>query len=278
MTLGLINKILPFSSVDGPGNRMIIFLQGCSFNCLYCHNPETINLCCSCGGCIAACPSGALSKVDGMVIRDSNKCVNCDTCLKACRRSSSPKAVSMTVQDVMQQIIKVKSFLSGITVSGGECTLQSEFLTELFKEVHRLGLTAFVDTNGSNDFEAMTGLSSIMDAAMLDIKSFDDKEHRMLTGRTNDIVIRNAQYLARINKLYEVRTVIVPELLNNSRNVDGVSRLIASLNPDIRYKIIKYRPIGVRHNLINSPTPSAELMEELKTIAKKNGCKNVIVV
>ena len=38
-----INKILNFSSVDGPGNRLVVFTQGCNFNCLYCHNPETID-------------------------------------------------------------------------------------------------------------------------------------------------------------------------------------------------------------------------------------------
>ncbi|HPW42155.1 MAG TPA: 4Fe-4S cluster-binding domain-containing protein, partial [Bacillota bacterium] len=49
MAEALVNKILPFSSVDGPGNRTVIFFQGCNFNCLYCHNPETINRCTGCG-------------------------------------------------------------------------------------------------------------------------------------------------------------------------------------------------------------------------------------
>ena len=41
---GIINKIIPFSNVDGPGNRLSIFFQGCNFDCLYCHNPETIKI------------------------------------------------------------------------------------------------------------------------------------------------------------------------------------------------------------------------------------------
>ena len=56
-----INRIIPFSNVDGPGNRFAVFLQECNVNCLYCHNPETINRCNSCGICITTCPAGALS-------------------------------------------------------------------------------------------------------------------------------------------------------------------------------------------------------------------------
>ena len=143
VTKGLVNRILPFSSVDGPGNRTAIFLQGCNFNCLYCHNPETINICNNCGTCINACPHKVLSSKDTKVFWNKSVCTNCDECLKACGRNSSPKAISMTVVDVLKEIKKTKSFISGITVSGGECTLQAEFLTELFTEVKKMGLTYF---------------------------------------------------------------------------------------------------------------------------------------
>ena len=55
-----VNRILPFSSVDGPGNRTVVFLQGCGFDCKYCHNPETRNLCISCGDCVGKCPAHAI--------------------------------------------------------------------------------------------------------------------------------------------------------------------------------------------------------------------------
>ena len=54
-----VNKIIPFSAVDGPGNRTAVFLQGCNFDCRYCHNPETRNLCRNCGSCVEKCPKGA---------------------------------------------------------------------------------------------------------------------------------------------------------------------------------------------------------------------------
>lgn len=278
MNKGLVNRILPFSSVDGPGNRTVVFFQGCSFNCMYCHNPETINRCIGCGECFDVCPAGALIRGCNIVDWKSDKCIGCDACLKACRFKSSPKAILMTVSDIMKTVNRVKPFISGVTVSGGECTLQQEFLIELFGEVHKLGLTAFVDTNGCVDFSEVSELTDAMDAAMLDIKSFDEAEHIRLTGMSNKTVIKNAEYLANKNKLYEVRTVIVPGLLDNRRNVDKISRLMASLNPDIRYKLIKYRPVGVIESMKSVPVPTDGEMAELKELAALNGCRVIITV
>lgn len=278
MIKGLVNKIIPFSFVDGPGNRIAIFLQGCNFNCLYCHNPETINQCNNCGLCVSACHYNALSIVDRKVTWDKSVCEKCDECLKACNRNSSPKAVEMTVEELTEEVKKVKSFISGMTVSGGECTLQADFLTELFKEAKKLGLTTFADTNGYIPLSDKKGLLEVMDKAMVDIKSFDSEEHKMLTGKDNATVLENVRFLASIDKLFEVRTVIVPEVLDNYHNVDQISKLIAGLNPNIRYKIIKYRPLGVRTNMIQSYTPSDETMEELCNIARANGLKDIVLL
>ena len=278
MAEALVNRILPFSSVDGPGNRTVIFLQGCNFNCLYCHNPETINRCTGCSLCVSVCPAGALSSRSGKIVWDSASCAGCDACLAACNSKSSPKAVLMTVDEIIKKIERVKLFISGITVSGGECTLQKEFLAELFEKVHELELTAFVDTNGSTDFSKEKKLTDVMDKAMLDIKSSDEEEHKMLTGMTNKTVLKNAEYLAKLGKLYEIRTVIVPGILDNRRNVTETGRLIAELDADIRYKLIRFRPVGVLDNMKKVEMPSDELMEEMKASAEEKGCKNVIVV
>lgn len=278
MSKGSVNKIIPFSLVDGPGNRTAIFFQGCNFNCLYCHNPETIKKCSQCGTCVHSCRFNAISIVGDSVIWDEEKCKGCGECIKVCPNGCGPKAKEMSVNEILREITKVKSFISGITVSGGECTLQKEFLVDLFEEVRKLGLTIFVDTNGSTDFSKNKELIDLTDMVMLDIKSFDNAEHKKLTERDNDMVLKNARYLASINKLYEVRTVIVPGVLNNFNNVNEISKLIASLDPEIRYKLIKYRPIGVRTEKIETVQPDNEMMEELKGAATRNGCKNVIVV
>ena len=228
--------------------------------------------------CISACNYKALQSEAYKVVWDKTVCSKCDECIKSCKRDSSPKALNMAVEEVVDEIEKNKLFISGITVSGGECTLQSEFLVNLFREVKKLGLTCYIDTNGSVPLWEYEDLVNVTDMAMVDIKSYDSAEHKMLTGMDNATVIENVKYLAKLNKIYEIRTVIVPGVLDNYNNVDKISKLIESLNPNIRYKLIKYRQIGTRNEMINSYTPNDETMEELGALATSNGCKNIVVV
>lgn len=276
--IGYVNKIIPFSNVDGEGNRMAIFLQGCNYNCLYCHNPETINRCINCGECVHACEYGALSMVDGKVQYDIDKCVNCDACVATCRKNSSPKITKITASELMIKIEKVKLFISGITVSGGECTLQRDFLKELFTKVKSLGLTTFIDTNGSTSIYKDKELLEVTDKTMIDLKTFAPEENKMLTGVTNETVIKNIRELGKLDKIYEIRTVVVPEVLNNKYTVDMGSKLLAEINPNIQYKLIKYRPMGVRKELLETTVPANDYMKELESIARANGCINTIIV
>ncbi|WP_346869171.1 YjjW family glycine radical enzyme activase [Clostridium sp. UBA5119] len=276
--IGYVNKIIPFSNVDGEGNRMAIFLQGCNYNCLYCHNPETINRCINCGECVHACEYGALSMVDGKVQYDIDKCVNCDACVATCRKNSSPKITKITASELMIKIEKVKLFISGITVSGGECTLQRDFLKELFTKVKSLGLTTFIDTNGSTPIYKDKELLEVTDKTMIDLKAFYPEENKMLTGHTNETVIKNIRELGKLDKIYEIRTVVVPEVLKNNHTVDMGSKLLAEINPNIQYKLIKYRPMGVRKELLETTVPTNDYMKELESIARANGCINTIIV
>lgn len=272
-----VNKIIRFSSVDGPGNRSAIFFQGCGFHCRYCHNPETINPCNGCGQCVPVCPVNALSQQGRAIRWDSGRCIGCDRCINTCRFSSSPRIRWMSAQQVIEELAPALPFIEGITVSGGECTQQHRFLAGLFHQIHALGKTAFVDTNGQTDFRTMPGLTQAMDYAMLDIKSVDPHEHRMLTGRDNAVVLGNAQYLLEMDKLYEVRTVIVPGLLDNHRTVAAVSRMIAGY-PRVHYKLLRFRSWGVRGQLAQTPSPDEALMQSLLALAQSNGAKSVTVI
>ena len=275
---GYLNKIIPFSSVDGPGNRTAIFLQGCNFDCVYCHNPETINHCINCSFCVSSCPNQALSinREERRILFNAKLCVECDACIKKCHRNSTPKYKVMSADDIIQEIKNYRPFIQGITVSGGECTLQPTFLIELFIKAKELGLTCFIDTNGSTDLSEQSDLMNLVDGVMLDVKVWDKTAHQKYIKATNEMVIKNLNYLVDCGKLYEVRTVVVPELFDNEETIRKVCEKISG--HDIRYKLIKYRHLGVRKNNLNLTSPTEEEMKKLETIAHNLGVLNTIIV
>ena len=252
-----VNRIIPFSNVDGPGNRTSIFFQGCPFNCLFCHNPETIRLCVNCGACVASCPAGALrTDTEGRVQWDDTRCVQCDTCLRVCPHSASPRVKWMTVEDVMLQVRRSAPYIRGVTTSGGECTLQNEFLIELFTEVRRLGKTCLIDSNGSFDFERDPRVLSVSEGVMLDVKAVEPAWSGTLISSPHDTVLNNLDYLLRAGKLYEVRTVIFPG--RDRENEETVRYVAEHIRDNCFYKIIRYRPYGVRE-------PYRKLLGEFET-------------
>lgn len=275
---GYLNKIIPFSSVDGPGNRTAIFLQGCNFNCVYCHNPETINHCINCSFCVNSCPVEALSinRQNRQILFNSKCCIECDTCTKTCHRNSTPKYKVATADEIIKEIENYRPFIQGITVSGGECTLQVDFLIELFTKAKEIGLSCFIDTNGSTDLSQQEKLMNLCDGVMLDVKVWDKETHQKYIKADNEMILKNLDYLVDCGKLYEVRTVVVPELFNNEETVTNVARKIK--NSTTRYKLIKYRHLGVRENKLNMTTPRDDYMNRLECLAHEAGCTNTIIV
>lgn len=239
-----INKIIPFSNVDGPSNRMAIFFQGCPFDCRFCHNPETIHMCNNCGDCVKTCPVKALSVKEGKVTWNKDLCVNCDTCLKTCSHDASPKITRMDVDELMEKIMEVSPYIQGITLSGGECTLHKQFIKELFPRVKALGLTTLLDSNGSLDFEENEDILADCDGVMLDIKAYDKDFSDWLIRYPNDVVLKNLDYLLAAGKLEEVRTLIFPD--RDKENEATVSYVAKTIKDRCRYKIIRYRQFGVR--------------------------------
>ena len=275
-----INKIIPFSSVDGPGNRTAIFLQGCNFNCKYCHNPETRNLCINCMDCVPVCPADALSDKDGKVIFAAEKCIACDNCIKVCKHGATPRIVRMTSKETFEKICENVPFIRGVTFSGGECTLYPDFMREVFVLCKQIGLGTMIDSNGSIDFKNFSNLLEVCDGVMLDIKAYDYNEHIKVTDVGNDIVLKNAKYLAGMGKLFEVRTVVVPELFDFRKTVDNVSKELAPFLKisNIRYKIISYRKNGVRKEYRDYKSPTNEEMNEAGEIAIKNGFSDIVLI
>ena len=266
-----VNRIVPFSSVDGPGNRTAVFLQGCNFNCRYCHNPETIRVCTHCGACVSVCPVGALRIEDGEVRYDWAKCKMCDACIHVCPHSSCPRIRNLSDEECMHEIEKQIPFIRG--------TLHRDFLVALSRRVRAHGLGFLLDSNGNYDFSADGELLNAVDGVMLDVKAWDAENHLRLTGADNDLVKRNLDFLATAGKLEEVRTVVAPDWMNPEETVEAVSRRLVSLGAaNTRYKIIRYRPMGVRSEYRDQSVPTKERLNALAERANALGIANTVLI
>ena len=291
-----VNNIIPVSMVDGPGNRTSIFLQACNIACAYCHNPETQRMCINCGICVPKCPVQALLFSDDIsvseekdkpydsheskkatVIWDPDKCIKCDTCINICPHFASPRIKWMDAAEVMVEIRKNIPFIRGITVSGGECLLYPEFLTELFTLAKEDNLTCMIDHNGTVDLSNYPALLEVTDGVMLDIKAWDSDKFYKLTDGNNDLVKKNLVTLAKVNKLEEIRIVCLPDEVDAEDIIKHIPIALDTDKIDNRLKLIRFRQNGVKGRLANTQPPTDEYMEDLRKLAKENGFTNIIV-
>jgi pyruvate-formate lyase-activating enzyme len=205
--LSRISDHLPFTWVDGPGNRIVFFFQGCNFDCVACHNPQTIPL-------------------------------------------ESVHMHVWSVDDVLARVRDSMPYISGVTVSGGEATLQHEFLIELFTRIKRdpefAHLTTFIDSNGHVTTDVWDALAPVTDGVMLDLKALDDGLHRELTGKSNDLVLASIRHLAGMGLLYETRLMLVPDVNDSDEQLHATATWLLDVDPEMRVKINHFHAHGTR--------------------------------
>lgn len=208
MTHALVADLVDASCVDGPGNRFVVFLQGCTFNCLTCHNPHTIGV----------------------------------------RPTVSTRAIDLA--DLHAEIASKAPFLSGVTVSGGEPTLQWSAVHELFQRLAAdpatAGLTRLVDSNGDADPDVWDVLATSMHGAMIDLKALDPDVHYLLTGRSNARVLATIEQLTELDRLAEVRLLIVPDVNDTPEQLAATAAWLTPLEPTPPTVVQGFRHTGTR--------------------------------
>lgn len=246
-----IVEIKRFAVHDGDGIRTTVFFKGCPLKCVWCHNPETISpkrqlafyrhKCISCGKCAEVCGCHTFS--ENMHRVDNKKCTVCGKCTKVCPQSALEIfGTEMSTDDICSVLLKDRDFYAesggGITLSGGECLLQSEACFEILKTMKQNEINTAVDTCGFVPKSAIDKVMPYTDTFLYDIKAIDEDVHIKCTGQSNKIILDNLIYLDSCGAKSEIRIPFVPSY--NAAQIKKIAAFLSMLKNIVRVRVLPY--------------------------------------
>ncbi len=249
MHKALIFDIKHNSLEDGPGIRSVVFFKGCPLNCAWCQNPEgkkqTLELwwesktCIGDGACIEVCPQNAIS-FDFPNFINRNLCNNCFSCVDVCpTKALKITANSMSVDEIISQIIPYKNYFTtsggGVTLSGGEATVQMKFVSKLLQSLKKLDIHTIIETAGYFDYEEFKELIlPYIDEIYYDIKFIDPQKHKQWCGVDNHLILDNFKVLHKQSLIQDFkllpRTALITNITDTKENISSIARFYSSLS------------------------------------------------
>lgn len=206
---GKIHSVESFGSVDGPGVRYIVFLQGCHMRCKYCHNPETWAM------------EGGEELTAKEVFDKAYRYRNYWKKNGGITVSGGEALLQIDFVIALFKLAKEKGVHTTLDTSGNPFTREEPF------------------------FSKFNELMKVTDLFMLDIKQIDDEKHKKLTGWTNSNILDLAQYLSDNGKAMWIRHVLVPGITTDDADLEKLRDFVSSLKTVERFEILPYHTLGV---------------------------------
>ena len=235
------------------------------------------------------CEARAISREGGRLVTDRQRCAACGSCAEAC--PAEARAIvgrELSTEQVMEEVSKDRVFYDqsggGVTFSGGEPFLQSEFLMSLLEAARARRIHTAVDTSGYVAPEAIRAAAELADLFLYDIKTLDEAKHLEFTGVSNAVILENLRWLAGAGSRVIVRVPIIPKVSDGLAEIRHIGRLVAGLGgideihvlPYHKSGIDKYRRLGRPYSMEYAAEPSAESLEEIA--AELSGCVPRVVI
>ena len=246
---GRILHLQRLSTEDGPGIRTTVFYKGCPLHCLWCHNPESISpetqnqwfatRCLDCGTCLETCPNGCLTMTPEGLVIDRVHCQVCGACSAACPTGAiEALGKTVTVDGLIPELLKDRAYYDksggGVTLSGGEPTLQADFTEALLRGLKEEGIPTALDTCGLCSTGTLERLLPYTDLILYDLKLFDSEQHRSYTGQTNSRILSNLlfvrDFIKKQNRPMDlwIRTPLIPGATSSDENISALGKFIAT--------------------------------------------------
>ena len=230
---GNIHSIESFGTVDGPGIRMVVFMQGCPMRCLYCHNPDT----------------WAYNKNKSMSIEEILQKY------ESIKEFLKNGGITVTGGEPLSQI----EFVTELFKKAKE------------KNIHTALDTSGVLFN-PNKTDKIDKLLKYTDLVMLDIKHIDDEEHKKLTSYSNKNILEFAKYLSGKEIDTWIRHVVVPGITDDPVYLEQLGYFIGAFTnlkaldilPYHDMGTVKYEKLGMEYKLKDVPPMEKSRVPELK--------------
>ncbi|MGI5935987.1 MAG: glycyl-radical enzyme activating protein [Oscillospiraceae bacterium] len=261
---GTVFNIQRFSTHDGPGIRTTVFLKGCPLRCFWCQNPES-------------------QSREPVLMFNKKLCRGCGRCRQGKTCPTGARTVAgqeMEAREILQVVLRDRAMYKnsggGLTLSGGELTMQPGFSLELLRLAKEEGLHTVIETCGFCKWEILKSLLEYTDLVYYDIKCLDPEKHRQGTGVDNALILENAKKAAETANLV-VRIPLIPGYNDSNEEVAALARYardVLNLAGD-QVELLKYNNLGEsklehlgRGNELKALNPQTdERFEELKQLA-----------
>ncbi|MBQ6500654.1 MAG: glycyl-radical enzyme activating protein [Mogibacterium sp.] len=285
---------------DGPGIRTAVFFKGCPLSCIWCHNPESKHVeaelsvsladCIGCGTCRSVCPQGAADPAKPGIV-DRTKCVRCFTCAQNCPPKAIQRVgVQMSMDEIVQKCAADKPFYDvsggGVTLTGGEPTMFTDWTGELAKRLTEAGMCVHIETSGMFNYEKVREkLLPFVSSIYMDVKIFDRETHKKYCGIYNDVILENFRRLvadsAEMGFSFLPRTPLIPDITDTDENLGAIAGLYKETGVK-RTELLPYNPtwygkteklgVGLAKELAGVRSwQSNEKMEHCKDIFRSEG-------
>lgn len=235
---GRIHSLESFGTVDGPGVRFVVFVQGCPMRCAYCHNPDTWEM-----------NAGTLMEPEEILDQYE-------------RNISFYKGGGLTVtggEPLMQMDFMIDLFTKAKA-----------------KNIHTCIDTSGIAFNPDNTalMEKMDKLMSLTDLVMLDIKHINPEKHKELTSQPNTNILKFAEYLNEKHVDMWIRHVVVPGITDDNKYLFELGYFIGQFSnlkaldalPYHTMGKAKYEKLGMKYKLEGVEAMNKDVLIEKKKV------------
>lgn len=249
-----------------------------------------------CGKCLDACSKQAIAPGETILnpstrepvrhIRiNRNICDNCGECAAVCYRDALYMCgTDYTVEELLNRVLKDRPFYEqsggGVTISGGEPLSQPEFVHQLLKRLKESGIHTALDTTGYAPYDSIRQVLPYTDLFLYDLKHMNSRQHKIVTGVSNELILENVQKIAKDGGKIQVRVPVIPDFNDSEESFRAIGLFCKSLGnaitviqmlPYHNLGAMKYLRIDNRNVALEAEPPSDHKISILKKLLEGQG-------